>query len=611
MRKSGWLRKEGNTQILVWAELGLTVAACAVAFLCPRVGEGWFRAVEQGFAGLARRRRLAVLVVGVVAIAARIAVLPILPVPQPNIADEYSFLLAAQTFAHGRLTNPTPPMWQHLETLHVLEKPSYMSMYPPAQGLFLAAGLVTAGTAFAGVLLSVGLMCAAICWMLQGWFPPGWALLGGLLAVLRFDIFNYWANSYWGGAVAAFGGALLLGALPRLLKRERVRDAAWMGVGLAILANSRPYEGLIFSLPVAAVLLVWLWKKRGASLENALRRVVLPLTLVLAIAGAGMGFYFWRVTGSPFEMPQELARRTHAVAPYFLWQSPRPVPVYRIEALRNFYLHHEMSFYRESRTPLGLAGVELGRCLDFWFFFLGPALTLPLLLAPAAMPHGQPWGGLGPPARFLVVAAAVFMAGLAVEVFFFPHYAAPATGLVLALVIGAMRRLRAWEWHGRPTGRFVTRAVPLVCLLMVAIRVAAVPLHISITPRWPPTSYNSLPAHSSWVKVNRQLESYPGKQLVIVQYSQKAKCRSCFVYNGPDPPQAKVVWAWNMGPAENEKLIQCYKNRRVWLLDVFEQPAVLIPYTPAASLRGQSEIPPAARQKLRPKLEPRGGRPLK
>ena len=46
------------------------------------------------------------------------------------------------------------------------------------------------------------------------------------------------------------GGVLLLGALRRVVCRPRVRDAVLMGLGLAVLANSRPFEGLVVSLPV-------------------------------------------------------------------------------------------------------------------------------------------------------------------------------------------------------------------------------------------------------------------------------------------------------------------------------------------------------------------------
>jgi hypothetical protein len=574
----------------------LTLLALVLAFWRPGLGERWFRFAEDKFKQLARRQRLAVLIVGLVAVTARIAVLPILPVPQPGVADEYSFLLGAETFAHGRVTNPTPRMWIHFETLHTIVKPTYMSMYPPAQGLFLAAGLVLAGTAFVGVLLSVGLMCAAICWMLQGWFSPGWALLGGLLAVVRLDVFNYWANSYWGGAVAALGGALALGALPRILKHAQIGDALWMGAGLILLANSRPYAGLIFSLPLAVALFLWLWKNKTLPLGKKIGRVVVPLTLVLTIAGAAMGYYFWRVTGSPFKMPEEVFRDTYAVAPYFLWQSPRPVPVYHNAALRHFFLHGDLPFYEESRTLVGLVGVEFGRCLDFWLFYLGPALTLPLLLLPASLPLGFRWSTMTRPTRFLILASVVSTAGIAVEAFFFPHYAAPMTGLVLALVILAMRQLRGWRWHDRPVGRFVTRAVPAVCLLMLALRAAAVPLHIPITPTWPPSAYNSVPVHSPLVQFERKLDSYPGKHLVIVVFSPDQKSNAGFVHNSADIEQSRIIWAWDMGAKKNEELIRYYKNRDVWLMDPLEQPPRLLRYTTPALLRiesAASSSPPA------------------
>src|SRR5204863_1970520 len=204
------------------------------------------------------------------------------------------YLLQADTFAHGRLTNPTPAMWEHFETFHVIFQPTYCAKFFPAQGLFLALGQAVFGHPFWGVWLTSGLMCAAITWMLQGWFSPGWAFVGGSIALLRFGVFGYWADSYWGGNVAAIGGAIVLGALPRIKFSLRARDSILMGIGLALLANSRPWEGFLLSMPIAVMLFTWMLEKNGPPLCASLQRVVLPLALVLAITGCWVAFYCWR-----------------------------------------------------------------------------------------------------------------------------------------------------------------------------------------------------------------------------------------------------------------------------------------------------------------------------
>src|SRR5579864_8988151 len=127
--------------------------------------------------------------------------------------------------------------------------------------------------------------------MLQAWMPSRWALLGGVIAVLRFGVFGYWANSYWGGALGATGGALVLGALPRIKRSQGVRDAVVMALGMVLLANTRPYEGFVFSLPIVIALLAWILGKKRPMPQISFRRILLPAGLVLAIAAGGMGYY--------------------------------------------------------------------------------------------------------------------------------------------------------------------------------------------------------------------------------------------------------------------------------------------------------------------------------
>src|SRR5664279_91975 len=450
---------------LMMIEGGLTLIAAAVAFGWPRLGSGFFSRVERAFGQLARRRGLAVVVVGLTALLLRLAILPVCPVPRPFAPNDFSNLLAADTFASGRLTNPTPAMWAHFESIHITMKPTYMSMYFPGQGLVLAAARVLLGSPWFGILITSALMCAAICWMLQAWLPPAWALLGGMLAVLRIGLFSYWINTYTGaGSIAALGGALVLGALPRFLKTPQLRYMVLMALGSILLASTRPYEGLLLCLPVAAVLGHWLFfrKKRPAA-AVLLRLSAAPLALVLA-AGAWMGYYNYRAFGSPLTLPYTVSRNTYAMAPYFVWQSPRPEPVYRHQVMRHFYYGFELASFESFRTawlPQTLFKGGLGI-----LFLSGFALLPPLVMSRRVLMDHR--------ARFLVLCLAVMIAGIVVQIFFIPHYLAPFTAIFCALGLQAMRHLRLLKIDGRPVGLGWVRLIVTLCVMLAGVRLLAV-----------------------------------------------------------------------------------------------------------------------------------------
>jgi len=556
--------------LLIESILGLIALVGAFAF--PSLGSRWFEKVERQFKHLARRRTLSVIVVGLLALTLRAALLPVLPIPEPIVHDEFGYLLAADTFGHGRLTNPTHPMWLHFETFSIIQKPTYQCFAQPAQGLILALGQVVAGHPFWGVWLSVGLMCAAICWMLQGWLPPQWALLGGLLAIMRFGTFTYWADSYWGGAMGALGGALVLGALPRIKQSPRVRNALLMGLGLSILATSRPFEGMVLSLPVAVSLFAWMGGGRRPPLRIALRSVVLPLCLVLAALGAGISYYCWRITGNPFELPYQVERQQYAVAPVMLWLPLRPQPAYHNDVFERVYARDEVWAYGTCRTVIG----AITKLIRTWKFYLGPVLTLPFLMLILVLPFGFSWNQIRKKTRFLIVTLGIALCAMEAETFYSPHYIGPSTALMLALVMLAMRCIYTWRWRTKRSGLFLTRAIPAICLGLFVLRAVHGPLAGDefYANAW----YQRRPESFGRAAILRELDRQAGKQLVVVRYEPGHNSFEEWVYNEPDIDAAKVVWARELGPPDDQKLLKYFKDRRVWLLEADKHPSQLSPY---------------------------------
>ncbi len=515
--------------MLFLIEFVLIALAIVGAFAFPSLATSPFAKLEQHFARFARRRVTAVLTVGFLALTLRLALLPIEPVPEPVSHDEWGHLLAADTFAHWRLTNPTHPLWVHFESFSIMQQPTYQTYMQPGQGMILAVGKIIFGHPYWGVWLSCGLMCAAITWMLQAWVPARWALLGSLLAILRYGVFGYWANSYWGGAVGAIGGALVLGALPRIKRSQRIRDAIVMAIGLGILGNSRPYEGFIFSLPMAAVLFWWIFSKQAPAFQISFRRVLAPLSIALVIIGAGTCYYFWRLTGNPFTMPYHFSQEGY-VAPYMIWQSPRPAPAYHHYVFWKMCVEQAPQAFALARSPAAL----LWKTLWWWPFFLGPIFTFALLGSMFTLPYGFSWQQFSKNTRF------------------------------------------------RPAGLFLSRAVLPICLIMFVLRAAAGPLHIPVSGAIAPTWSQENRRSFGRAEVQEQLQRLPRKQLVIVSYTHLHEPLEEWVYNDADIDNSKVVWAREMGGVEDEKLVQYFTDRQIWLLKVDNKPPRLTPYLSTA-----------------------------
>jgi 4-amino-4-deoxy-L-arabinose transferase-like glycosyltransferase len=418
-------------------------------------------------------------------------------------------------------------------------------------------------------------MCAALCWMLQAWLPAGWALLGGMIAVLRLGVFSYWTNTYHaGGSLAALGGALILGALPRLMRTAKLRYAMLMGVGIAMLVLTRPYEGILLCLPVGVVLVNWIWKGTHRPGVIALARLS-AATLAFAIAAvAWMGYYDYRAFGNPLTPPYTIDRNTYAIAPYYVWQHARPEPKYRYAEMRAFYHEGELSFYNHIHSVKGFAPYTLEKVGFVFLFYAGFALFPPLIMVRRIF--------LDRRIRFLVVCVLVLAGGMVIEIYLLPHYVAPFTAAFYAIGLQAMRHMRFWKPEGKPMGLALVRLTVVVCVLMAGIRVIASPLHFGPN-EFPPSDWNESwfgPGHfgTERAQIEARLGEFPGGQLAIVRYSPGHNPEDEWVYNRADIDGSKVVWARDADAADNLELIRYYQNREVWLVEPDLTPARVSPY---------------------------------
>jgi len=558
-------------------EFAVTVIWVALACIRQRLLERQFAFLEQSFRKFAQRQTLAWAFVGVVALLTRIALLPILPVPVPEIHDEYSHLLLADTLAHGRLANPPHPMWVHFETFHVNWHPTYASMYYPGHALFLALGERFLGNPFWGVWLSSGLMCAALCWALQGWMPPGLALLGGVLALIRISTFSYWVDSYWGGTVTALGGALVLGAFPRIKRDLRIRDAVLMAVGMVLLASTRPFEGLFFCVPIVLALISWALGRNSPPFMRTLVRIGVPAMVIVGAGLITLGYYFWRVTGSPFTIPYQLNMRTYGLV-YFPWDKIKPVAEFHHQALKNFYRGGPVvGLYNLAREhPFKLQAMK---ALVIWLFYFGPVFTAPFLIWFLARARLEFWKSLTPELRFLLLLSTIGYLALMLTIYIGqPHYASALTAAFYVMLMLVLRDLYYLPDRSGFSFRFFARSVPVICALMLCLRVAAPALHMTPLPSWIRTWCSQDWQNYRRAAMLKQLENTPGQHLVIVRYKPDHDfILDEWVFNNADIDGSKVLWARDMG-AQNAELIHYFGSRHVWLAEPDYNPPKLTPY---------------------------------
>jgi hypothetical protein len=512
----------------VQAELFFSFLIVSSFFLVFRFRPAWRDSATAFFQRIAAHRFFPYLIAGLFPVCLRLLAIPWRHVPEFLMHDEFNHLLVADTLLHGRLANPAHPFWHHLETVYVLQQPAYASSYPIGQGAILALGILLTGHPWGGVLLSAGLLCAAIFWMLRAWLDPSWSCLGSLLTAVIFCVSTPFVDTYWGGPLSAAGGAVLFGALARGMPALAI--AGWSIIWLI-----RPFEAACLAVVVGAVILT--------SRYNLVRPALCLLPVVLLTA-----LHNYRATGSPFLMPYQLSQAVYGVPQTMRFQPIASRPLLPFKDLQDSYdwqLNARLAL--DKAWPARIAD-KLYRFVGFFidYYFLIPCLVLPWV----KLPHR--W--------WIVSSCAAVLFGNFFYPFFFYHYTAPLTGLVMLAALSGCIFLRRFRW-----GAFLV-PVLLVCAIFRPVRQ---PMHALFQP------VVTDPLGISRQNIERQLQAMPGRHLVFVHYAPNHSFHAEWIYNAADIDSAKIVWSRAIDPQSDAAFERYLAADHVWQLEPDTTPPTL------------------------------------
>jgi hypothetical protein len=539
-------------------QLPLTVLMILTAVLITKYPIGLFTRFENLVSRIADRPYLSAALIAGAATCARLALSPFLGTPEPIAADEASLMLQAKTYLAGHLANHVT-LLPDFESVYVLLSPTYASMYPVLRSLPILIGLLLGIGAWGGVLLSMVALTVAVYWMVREWINAKYAFIAALIVIVRYGLFSFWVNSYWGAALTALGGVLLLGGFKALRSRPNLLNGGLVGLGVFILMTTRPYEGMFYAVPFGVALAVQF------ILSTTLqRKLLVPPGLAAAVlVAAGFGLTLahneavtrdWKVA------PYLLYRQTVGQVPILLIESPSPQRERQVRyAVTRADLYFETPNYNRRATWAGILSAEAFRLRNYWNFYVGFALLIPFVVGIYAL-RGQ---------ATVSLATASLGLGLSLGTFDFAHYAAPGFGFVMLAIMAGFQSLRQWRPWGYPFGLSLSRVLPLALVLG-----SVIPLSSAFTGR--PTYTMFVNTHFStpccWLRprsfhmnVADEVDRYEGRNLVIVDTGPKAPTEERLVWNDADVDDEKTIWI-NDDAEFNRLAIERYPDRLIWRL---------------------------------------------
>lgn len=347
--------------------------------------------------------------------------------------------------------------------------------------------------------------------------------------------------------MTAIGGALVIGAWIRIVRAKRWRYAWLFGVGAVIVVLARPFEGSVLLVPALITL--------GMADRSA--RVWLPIALI-GVAGASWFAYDnYRITGHPLRLPYREYYEQYEIVPPFSFMPVATAP----RTLRHFDLEARVrgTYERARSWPL-----FVDRPID-WLVLLRLYYGNLIWLLPLAAFAPVLWRSRR--TRFAAILMAVIGTASIVEVWWYPHYAAPFTAALLILAAQSLRYLWQWTHNGYKVGRFLVRAMA-VAVLLVTIESRALEIATHQTLDQVKEKNGDKEGAERALLAERS-----GRHVIFVRYRETDTPHHEWIYNSADIDAAPVIWARDMGRTENERLINYYAGRSFWLFEPEESMA--------------------------------------
>jgi 4-amino-4-deoxy-L-arabinose transferase-like glycosyltransferase len=370
---------------------------------------------------------------------------------------------------------------------------------------------------------------------------------------------SQWANSYWGGALAAAAGCLVFGSLPRLQATGRARDAALLGAGLGLHMLIRQFESIFLILVVILYFLPAL-RKPLLKLAGIAALAALPALLLTFVQNK-------MVTGSWTQLPEALSQYQYGVPASLTFEAPQ-VPHRQLTRQQAMDYKMQLSFHQGAET-IGSYFQRLEYRVRFYRFFFLPPLYLACIAFFWSLREY----------RFVWVACTLAIFALGTN--FFPafqiHYIAAVTCLFVLVAVAGLQQMSRLRIRGHSAGQ---EAAVLIAILCGAHFLFWYSMHLaedndfSLAARrletWDSINHAN-PARRIFVA--QELDKVPGQLLVFVRYLPQHIFQDEWVYNAADIDGSRIVWARDLGTGENEELLRYYPGRTALVLETdFQRP---------------------------------------